>query len=322
MNTVRTATARRLILLLWLIAGFLSPAFSQASKQEVPTFTSALVELLPGGDAWQASEHPHQYLPETLFEYINGAAESYIGYDFKELLVAQYTKKGAPAGSLTLEIYDMGNSRNAFGIYGAERYPESLFIPVGAQGYYEDGSLNFLAGRYYIKLMCFDCGTDAEQLLTSVSRDIAGRVRDQPGFPPPLAAFPGQGLVAHSEKFILRNFQGLSFLGNGFQAGYRLQGFEFECFIVESRDEAQAEAAALQYLDHYRSVGATIQANADGWEFRDKYLLNVFAARRGRYLFGVSRIPDGRLDTGRAYLGMLAKSLRGATQPSDGGPEQ
>jgi len=78
----------------------------------------------------------------------------------------------------------------------SERYPESRFIPVGAQGYYEDGSLNFLAGRYYLKMMGYDCGPEAEQLLTAVARDVAGRIRDNVGFPPELAAFPREGLVA------------------------------------------------------------------------------------------------------------------------------
>ncbi|MCK7469683.1 MAG: hypothetical protein MZU95_01910 [Desulfomicrobium escambiense] len=35
-----------------------------------------------------------RYFPETLFEYIDGAAESYLSYDFRELLVADLQKKG------------------------------------------------------------------------------------------------------------------------------------------------------------------------------------------------------------------------------------
>ena len=300
-----------LIMIFILGLSVLSPAFGRAGGQEASTFTSPLLALLPASDVWRASEPPRQFLPETLFEYINGAAESYISYDFQELIVAQYEKKDVPSATLTLEVYDLGEPRNAFGIYGSERYPESRFIPVGTQGYYEDGSLNFLAGRYYVKMMGYDCGPDAEKLLTAVALDVAGRIQDNVGFPAELAAFPREGLVANSERFILRNFQGLAFLRNGFQAGYRLDGLEFECFIVESKDEAAAEAAARQYLDHFRAAGSAVEAKADGWEFQDRYMKNVFVGRRGRYLYGVSRIPEGRQDTGRAYLGKLRSGLGG-----------
>jgi hypothetical protein len=66
-------------------------------------------------DAWTRTEAPRSFFPESLFEYIDGAAESYLSYDFRELLVVDLEKKGTEA-TLTLEIYDMGSPVNAFGI--------------------------------------------------------------------------------------------------------------------------------------------------------------------------------------------------------------
>ncbi len=281
----------------------------QDSSQKPAASDSSLVELLPKPTGWTGSEPSRTYQPDSLFEYIDGAAESFLGYDFRELVVSQLSPEGGAAGSLTIEIYNMGAPRNAFGIYSSERYPDSRFIPAGTQGYYEDGSLNFLAGRYYIKLMCFDCGPDAEDLLTGLADDIAAKIPDKPGFPPTLGAFPRAGLVANSEKFILRNFQGLGFLENGFQASYKLEGLEFECFIVENRDEAGAEAAARQYLENFEKGGLEIKVAGPGSTFKDKYLLNVFVARVGRFLAGVGRIPDGKEELGRSYLDELVRNL-------------
>ena len=58
------------------------------------------------------SAAPQSYLPETLFEYINGAAEIYLAYDFKELAVGNY-ESGKDEASLSIEIYDMGNKINS-----------------------------------------------------------------------------------------------------------------------------------------------------------------------------------------------------------------
>jgi hypothetical protein len=301
-------------LILAVVLGLIIPALGRTGGQETSTFASALMTFLPKPGEWQPAEPPEQYLPENLFEYIDGAAEAFLSYNFQELLVAQYKNKSFPTGSLTVEVYDMGTGLQAFGMYGAERTPDSAFIPIGVQGYYEEGSLNFLAGRYYIKLMCYDCGPAAENTLKSLAADIAGRVPDKTDLPVLLAAFPRAGLAANSEKYILRNFQGLSFLQNGFQADYKLDGREFQCFIVETADEAKAEALAGRYLDNYKRSGSDIKSLEAGTAFKDKYLLNIFAARVGRFLCGVTRIPDGQEETGRAYLALLVKSLKTASR--------
>jgi hypothetical protein len=307
----------RRVFVLALAAAALIPAmgFGQGQSREASILTSPLAALLPKAADWKPAENPQQYLPDTLFEYIDGAAESYLGYDFRELVVAQYKCQSVPAGSLTVEVYDMGNARQAFGIYSAERYPETRFLAAGVQGYYEDGSLNFLVGRYYVKLMCYDCGPAAEKMLTTVAGDISSRVGDKGGFPSILSSFPRSGLVPNSEKYILRNFQGLSFLRNGYQASYKIEGREFECFIVDAQGELQAEAALKQYLDNYRRAGLEVKAADPGSTFKDKYLLNVFVARVGPYLCGVTRVADGQEAEGRTTLGLLAKSLAAARRP-------
>ena len=292
--------------LAFLLALAWSPGAAQTPK---PTAGSPeLTRLVPEPAGWKPTEPTRFFLPESLFEYIDGAAESFLGYDFRELAVAQLARSGQ-AGSLTVEIYDMGEPRNAFGIYGAERYPDSRFLPVGTQGYYEEGSLNFFAGRYYVKLMCYDCGPDAEAQLTGIATGIAAKIGDMAGFPKVLADFPKAGLVANSEKFVLRNYQGLSFLDNGYQASYAVEGQEFECFIIDCPDEAAARAVLARYLEHFRQAGLEVKPAGPGSTFNDKYLHHVFVAQAGRFLCGVSRVPDGREALGLKYLEELARAL-------------
>ena len=173
-----------------MLIGVLSGRADQEMKVGLKT-------LLPVVEGMEPTESPVTYFPETLFEYINGAAEIYISYDFRELIVAEYKKNDA-SDSLAVEIYDMGNLKNSFGIYSAERYPDNEFLSLGTQGYQEEGTLNFLIGRYYVKLLCFDCQDRSEEWLRAFSGEIVARVEDRGGFPDILDVFPREGLVPNT----------------------------------------------------------------------------------------------------------------------------
>ncbi|MHB8056010.1 MAG: DUF6599 family protein, partial [Candidatus Aminicenantales bacterium] len=200
----------------------------------------AIADLLPKPAGWELSEASQEYLPDNLFEYIDGAAENFLSYDFVRLVLGQYRAADGP-GEMTVEIYDMGTTENAFGIYGSERFPESVFIPVGVQGYIEEGVLNFFAGKYYVKLLAYEAGDRTEPALRSFAAKILDGIRAPGDFPLPVRAFPAAGLVSNSEKFILRNFLGLGFLSRGFTAAYRRDDMgEFSLFIVDAGDSAAA----------------------------------------------------------------------------------
>ncbi len=202
-----------------------------ADPQERPT-SPELAALLPKPAAWTPSEAPRTFFPDDLFEYINGAAESYLSYDFRELLVADLEKKGSGA-TLTLEIYDMGLPVNAFGIFAAERYPENKPVALGDLGYLEGEALNFLAGRFYVKMLAFGLGDATESALTEVGAKVAGAIKPGSGLPALVTAFPTDGLVVRSEKYVKKNFMGYEFLRDGYVATYVSGGREMEGFFVD-----------------------------------------------------------------------------------------
>lgn len=268
---------------------------------------SSLRSLLPEVDSWKFSEAPQNYFPETLFEYINGAAEIYLAYDFAELIVGQY-EKGNSEHSLSIEIYDMGNEKNSFGIYSAERFQDSNFISIGNQGYLEEGTLNFIVGKYYIKLLCFDCEEESDKLLMVFSQEIVKRVKDKGHLPPLLGLFPEEGLIQNSEKFILRNFMGYSFLHDGYLANYKLKDLEFDCFLIKGKNEEDAQNMLRQYLKTKNKEN--VQELSMGYCIKDRYYHNIYLARVGNCLCGVMKIKDGYEEVGERYFRILAKSLK------------
>jgi len=268
-----------------------------------------LAALLPKPAGWTMTEEVQRFLPSSLFEYIDGAAESYIVYDFRELVVGQYKVQGGEA-AMTVEVYDMGSPRNAFGIYGTERYPESRFLDLGVQGYVEEGALNLLAGRYYVKLLCFEGGSAAEGHLKSFAAAVVKAAGDPGGFPPELRAFPREGLIPNSEKFILSNVLGFKFLSNGFVARYETGGQEFEAFLIVARSAEEASSLRTQLLYQLSKTGEGVVAMDTGVRVKDRYLDNVILAQSGSYLCGVTKIKDGAEKAGDKVVAGIVQALR------------
>ena len=268
---------------------------------------ATIESVLPEVGGWALSEEAETYQPESLFEYINGAAEIYLAYDFKELIVGLYKIKDGEA-ELVVEIYDMGSTENAFGIYGAERFPDNIFIPVGIQGYIEEDSLNFFAGRYYVKMLCFSGGEHVKKYLMDFSGSVASRIGDSGGFPSLAAAFPLDGKIANSEKFSLRNFLGYSFLRNGFMAGYGLEEMEFDCFIIRAETGEEAEGMLNQLLE--KKKDAPLERTKAGIHYVDKYYHNVYMAVVDNHVCGVIKIKPGKEKVGENYLELLKEALR------------
>jgi len=268
---------------------------------------SSLHFLLPDVVTWKIPEAPQDYFPEILFEYINGAAEIYLSYDFKELTVGQY-EKGDSNASLIIEIYDMGTEINSFGIYSAERFPDSQFISLGSQGYLEEETLNFIVGKYYVKLLCFDSGEDSADFLKLFSQEVVKRVKDKGTLPPALAFFPKQGLIRNSEKFILRNFMGYSFLHSGYLANYKLEDLEFDCFLMDGENTDDAQSMLKKYLE--KKGKQSVEEISAGFRIKDRYYHNIYLARVENSLCGVMKIKDESLEVGDKYFGMLIESLK------------
>jgi hypothetical protein len=269
----------------------------------------AATTLVPEIEGWTLSESPQTFAPDSLYEYIDGAAESYLGYDFKELAVAQYQKPGTEA-SLTIEIYDMGTPLNAFGIYSVERYPENRLVVVGAQGYLEDEVLNFYVGGYYVKLVCFNAGKETPAVLENAARKVAMKAGAAGSLPPLLSVFPQDGLVANSEKYIRKNVLGFDFLRNGYLASYKVLSMEFDAFVIEADKGQDPGELVKRLLDFFARDKQSVETFALGTRVTNRYSQRMEIAVAGRFLCGVNRVSSGSEKPAEQCLERLAGAVK------------
>lgn len=270
---------------------------SPAAAQEV---------RFPRLDGWQLTAEVQRFLPRTLYEYINGAADLYLACDFEELRVAEYGNDRK--GSVVVEVYRHRTPRDAFGIYSQERPAEAPPVPVGSQGYADTNLLNFVAGPYYVKISSSNTGAADREVLMRFGSATALSLGAGGGLPPELQLFPAEGKRAHSEKYIVRNFLGYPFFNTVFTAEYERAGRRFRLFILTAGDAAECREILSRYL---RQTKAPEQGVKEGrLRVMDPHHGAVELSWQGRHIWGSVDLADADLAAG--YLERIEARMREA----------
>lgn len=253
---------------------------------------------MPG---WTRPSAPLAFSSETLYEYINGAADLYLTYEFQDLLVAEYQRGKA---AVTAEIYRLGTPTQAFGIYSQERLANARFLEIGVQGYYEPGVLNFLLGPHYVKISGDGLGADDEQVLLAFARRLEAHLGEKGGFPAILSAFPADGRRSHTEKFVSKSFLGYAFLHSGYTVGYEAAGKRFTLFAIEGTDREDCRRMLERYAAQLKLPAGMV---AEGTlRLTDPYHGVLDLVWQGSRIWGVMGLDDSPLRSG--YVKMLAGS--------------
>jgi hypothetical protein len=268
---------------------------------------------IPGVDAkgfkfpeitgWKQSGEVQTFIPKTLFEYINGAADLYITYDFQELKVAEYQNE--KKASVTVEVYEHKTPTHAFGIYSQERLSDANFIDIGAQGYIEKNILNFLTGSYYVKINSYNTGAEDREILFTFARKISENLGAKGTLPSILSSFPGEGKKKNSEKFINKNFLGYSFLHSAFTADYEASGKKFKLFVIEGVNEKDCSEMVQKYLQQTGNAEKNILEGI--YRISDPYHGEVEFHWEGKLISGTLNVTDASIRS--KYLKLFEEEL-------------
>jgi len=203
-------------------------------------------KLFPEFSSWKLSTEFEIYTPDNLWDYIDGAAENYVIYDFADLHIGEYTKGKR---SVRVEIYRHSNHDNAFGIYSSERYPDFNFIDIGTQGYMQDDILNFFHRNYYVKMYGNSDDKKTMKALKELAMEVQDALGKKEGFPATLKLFPEENKMANADKYIAKSFLGHEFLNKAFVAKYKTEEGKLNVFIISPGNNDEAEEMLSIYLD-------------------------------------------------------------------------
>jgi hypothetical protein len=146
---------------------------------------------------WKASGEDAVYDRKTLYDYMDGGAEVYLAFDFREVFVRKYADAGGD--EIVLDIYDMGSSAEAFGMFSCDRQDPEAGMGQGSE--YGPGLLRFWRGRYFVSITVAGGEDKAEAAVLALGRAVAPLLG--PDGPPPamLGLLPAEGLKAGKTSY-------------------------------------------------------------------------------------------------------------------------
>lgn len=192
----------------------------------------------PDLDGWTQVSEVRTYNADNLWEYINGAAELYVSYDVQTSRTADLRSGDL---EVTLDLYDMGEPLNAFGVFSRERTGQRAAVPGATEAAVAPPYLALLVkGSMYAKINVLD-GELTEQTGQALLEALAARLPGDATQPEELDRLPQEGRVANTEGFQREGYLGLTELTDCVYAEYAEDDESWAGFVVLSGWDGLAE---------------------------------------------------------------------------------
>ncbi|MBN2325750.1 MAG: hypothetical protein JXR73_01260 [Candidatus Omnitrophica bacterium] len=208
--------------------------------------------LAPQG--WQIYDKVLRFIPESLYEHINGRAEFYLAYNFVSLTFVSFEKINDEQ-CINVSVYDMGKPVNAFGVFSAERTEGSPPLELGREAYRSGANCYIWKGRYYVQVVAMGDDEDLNQTALQIARGITEALPDSQKPVWGLETLPHQDRIPHSEGFYLVDAMGLDFLTNIFTANYQKAGTEVKAFMTRRSSKSEAQQIVRLYTQYANQYG-------------------------------------------------------------------
>jgi hypothetical protein len=240
-------------------------------------------------DGWTIIHGPQTYNKKTLFEHINGQAELYLKYGFRQSVFAIYQDKKKAENQIEVDIYDMGNVVQAFGVFSRFRN-EDRPGGFGLDSYLDDHSALFYKGQHFVLFYATESNPDILKLFGKL---LSSRISDSTPPPQEISFFPKHGLKPGSIQYFPEGLLGHQFLKRGFQGTYVDGEKEHHLFLAIFKDSQEAAGALKTYHDDLTKKGKILsggltQFGTKAFRGEDPYQGKVIILQKGFYLLGIT----------------------------------
>jgi hypothetical protein len=236
---------------------FMSLSISLMGIPAMPENINDFYRILPKTIAgWKKADPPPLSTPENLSKYIDGGAELYLSYNFKNALSLKY--KDSTDNEIVVDIFDMGSAPDAFGVFAHSR--ETIDDRFGQGCEYAAGLLTFWKDRYYVSILAYPETAEKKEVVFKLGRTIEGAIKNEGSPPAIIGLLPAENLLPETVHYFhhyiwLNSFYFVSNenvlnIGNETPAAlgkYRQAGATFFLLVVRYPDAARAEAAGAQF---------------------------------------------------------------------------
>lgn len=236
--------------------------------------------LVPG---WTQKGAARTYAADNLFEYMDGNAEGYLIYGFRNMQGVNCVKGEV---TLVIDISDMGDADSAYGILAANRDPRRPGQQIGMGGQIVPRRAIFAKGSQYVEIAANPAG-DHTATLKEWTAALERTIEGSTALPTALSWFPTA--KQQSIRLVPESVLGLRVLKRGYVAQY-----EFAKAFVLSEATPDAAAAVMKKLRDRFGETAAVKAADEAFQFTDPYLGRLCFFRKGNYVGGYANVADGQ----------------------------
>ncbi len=258
-------------------------------------------DLIPQCSAvtgWTQKGKVRGFVPDNLFDYMDGNAEGYILYGFQKM-----TGITCVSGerSILIDVSEMASPEMAYGMFTANRHPRYPTSRIGTAGQIMPRRATFAKGKYYVELAA-NGAKDLTEPLEAFIKIVEPRIPGPTDLPAILDWFPKEQLEKGSVRLVPQSVLGLRVLKRGYIARYDYG----RAFLVKEASPEEA-VAVLEKLKARLKDTASLPVADGGIVGTDRYLGRMAVARKGSWLTGYASIKDGE-DT-EARVSTLAAAI-------------
>ena len=285
-----------LMILFFLAVTCITP---YAESGDGPIFRAAL----PSPE-WQMEGQPYGFVPQNLYEYINGEAEFFIAFSFIKLTGANYTSVAGGKDTVTIDIYNMGNKLNAFGVFQSKTGGQASALSLGAASMGSDGYLAFYKDRFFVEIQAYITREKEKHILETTAANISAHLPGDNTPPSELFYLPEKNRVAGSERYIKGGILGHAFLDRGLVCNYRIQGQKVTAFVVMLPSPQDAVHAVEQHRSFFLKSGKECLSldgfGKYGFVSEEPYHQKIMETQVGAFVAGVYDLQT--LEAGESLL--------------------
>lgn len=238
---------------------------------------------------YRITEGPTYYNRVNLWQYINGSAPGYLAYGFKEMVTFIVLHQG-DNHEIVIDIYNMGTSQNAFGIFSVERPTAGRDIALGVDGFQSEATLFFWQDTYYVKLSADEVTPQTTASLPLLAQIIAQKIPQKGERPRLFAIFPKKGQVQKSQRYLRRDVLGQDYFTNGYSIDYHEADHKYQILLINAENSQKAKQNFQKYFTFLKTVAPiTPEQPTPGLQAfagTHNYYGKVFFARQGAYIIG------------------------------------
>jgi hypothetical protein len=209
---------------------------------------------------WTKTEKDTIYTKDNLYDYIDGGAELYLSYGFIKLWARKYQKADQP--EIIVDIFDMGSSINAYGVFSHSRETPSTLI--GQESEYSGGLLIFWKGQYYISILAYPENDLARETVFRIGKKIDEAITKPGEIPDIISTLPPRGLVKESIRYFRhyiwlnshfyisdKNILNIDKNTEAVLARYKDKNHESLLLLVSYPDKNKANKAYTRFISNY-----------------------------------------------------------------------